>query len=78
MVHFLKIVALAVGFGGFTIAPAHAYLDPGTGTIVLQSLLAGTAGAALVVKLYWRSFLSYFRRRGSRTDNEEGHSDGGR
>jgi hypothetical protein len=37
---------------------AHAYLDPGTGSIILQVLLGGIAGLVLVVKLYWQKFLS--------------------
>ncbi|MGM0632222.1 MAG: hypothetical protein ACQETO_03510 [Pseudomonadota bacterium] len=40
-----------------TATPAHAYLDPGTGSAIIQGLLA--AGAALVVtlKLYWHRLL---------------------
>jgi hypothetical protein len=40
-----------------TAAPAHAYLDPGTGSMILQVLLGGFAGVALAGKLYWRRFL---------------------
>lgn len=32
---------------------AHAYIDPGTGSIVLQALLAGILGAAMAVKIFW-------------------------
>jgi hypothetical protein len=32
---------------------AHAYLDPGTGSIVLQVILGGIAGALVAGKLYW-------------------------
>lgn len=38
--------------------PAHAYLDPGTGSVILQVLLGGFAGLALAGRLYWRKFLS--------------------
>jgi hypothetical protein len=38
---------------GLPIAPAHAYLDPGTGSILLQALLGGAAGAAVIARLYW-------------------------
>ena len=34
--------------------PAYAYLDPGTGSVLLQGLLAGIAGSFAIVKLYWR------------------------
>ncbi len=35
------------------VAPAHAYLDPGTGSMMLQLLLGGVAGALVVLRLYW-------------------------
>ena len=33
--------------------PSYAYLDPGTGSIILQSLLAGIAVTIGVLRLYW-------------------------
>jgi hypothetical protein len=33
--------------------PAYAYLDPGTGSILLQVILGGIAGALVAGKLYW-------------------------
>jgi uncharacterized protein (DUF2062 family) len=46
---------------------AHAYLDPGTGSILVQSLLAGIAGAVAVIGLYWQRVKAFFvnRRRSS-------------
>ena len=32
---------------------AYAYLDPGTGSMILQILLGGAAGALVAGKLYW-------------------------
>jgi len=31
----------------------YAYLDPGTGSIIIQSTIAAVAGAAIVIKTYW-------------------------
>ena len=42
--------------------PAHAYLDPGTGSLILQLVLGGVAGALVVVKLYWNKLKSLFVR----------------
>ena len=36
------------------------YIDPGTGSIILQSIAAAVAGAAIVAKLYWHRILSFF------------------
>lgn len=51
-------LAIAVLFVGISTTSAHAYLDPGTGSIILQVLLGGVAGVALAGKLYWHKFLS--------------------
>ena len=39
---------------------AYAYLDPGTGSMIIQILLGGIAGAAVVLKLYWYKFKALF------------------
>lgn len=47
-------------------APAHAYLDPGTGSILLQGLIAAVAGGLVAVKLYWgkvKQFLSFAKKK---------------
>jgi hypothetical protein len=41
-------------------APLDAYLDPGSGSMLVQLLLGGVAGAAVVVKLGWQRFRSLF------------------
>ena len=35
---------------------AFAYIDPGSGSILLQLILGGVAGALVVVKMYWQRF----------------------
>ena len=40
-------------FSGFFISDAYAYLDPGTGTIILQSLVGVLIGVAITLKIYW-------------------------
>jgi len=61
MVHRKRVLVvwLAVNLVGFS-AAANAYLDPGTGSILVQSLLAGIAGAAAVVSLYWQRLKRFF------------------
>jgi hypothetical protein len=49
--------------------PAHAYVDPGTGAMLLQLLLGGVAGAAVVAKLYWARLRSLFKK--SKVDDGE-------
>lgn len=40
-----------------------AYLDPGSGSMVAQAVVAGLAGVAVVGKLGWRKLTSPFRRK---------------
>jgi hypothetical protein len=46
----------------FSVTPAYAYLDAGTGSMILQLLLGGLAGLAVVGKLYWSNTKEFFRR----------------
>ena len=36
-----------------------AYLDPAAGSLLLQIILGGVAGLALVLKLFWHRILSF-------------------
>jgi len=42
--------------------PAHAYLDPGTGTLIVQSLIGGAAAALTVAGVYITKIRSGFSR----------------
>ena len=61
MVQRKRVIAvwLLVNLVGFS-AAANAYLDPGTGSILVQSLLAGIAGAVAVVSVYWHRVKAFF------------------
>ena len=39
------------------------YLDPGTGSVVIQAVVGSLLGALLVIKLYWRKILSFLTGR---------------
>jgi hypothetical protein len=40
-----------------------AYLDAASGSMIVQAVLAGVAGAAVFAKLFWRRLTSPFRRK---------------
>lgn len=42
---------------------AEAYLDAGSGSMLLQLLLGGVAGLLVILKLYWQRVLSFLGRR---------------
>ena len=43
--------------------PADAYLDPGTGSMVVQGMIAAIAAGAVALKLYWKRLKSVFGRK---------------
>ena len=47
--------------------PAHAYLDPGTGSMILQVILGGVAGLVVAGKLYWKRVKEFFGRSSGET-----------
>jgi len=53
----LVLLVLACASG-----PAWAYLDPGSGAVIVQALLAGVAGAFAVVRLYWGRLRAWLRK----------------
>ena len=50
---------------------AYAYLDPGTGSIILQAIIAFFAGATAFVSLYWRKFKNYISNLFSKNKKKE-------
>ncbi len=46
-----------------TAFPAHAYLDPGTGSMIVQLVIGAIAVAGVTLKIYWRKFLGLFNHR---------------
>ena len=64
MFRFLLFFSTFLCFSGFGQA-AFAYLDPGTGSMLLQLLLGGIAGGLMVVKLYWARLKQLFSGRKS-------------
>lgn len=56
----------------FAIEPAHAYLDPGTGSILLQGLIGGVAAGFAVISMnYHRAKAALSRWFSSEEKTEE-------
>ena len=52
-------------------SPAYAYLDPGSGSFILQLLLASLLGTIFLIKSYWRKITRFFRRDQATDDDDE-------
>ena len=47
---------------GLTVAsPAHAYLDPSTGSMVISALIGIVAATALALKMFWYRMIGLLR-----------------
>jgi hypothetical protein len=56
----------------FSVLPKQfAYLDPGSGSFLLQLLLATLLGALFLLRSSWGKIKSFFSRLFSRQDDEE-------
>ena len=54
-------VAVALGLGA---TPAHAYLDPGTGSYVFQMVAAALVSVGFLARAYWHRLRGFFARLG--------------
>jgi hypothetical protein len=48
-----------------------AYLDPGSGSFILQVLIATLVGGLFIVRAYWQKIVSFFRSRSSKEEDEQ-------
>lgn len=39
-----------------------AYLDPGTGSLLVQLLIGGALGIALAVRIFWKNITGIFKK----------------
>ena len=50
-------------------SPAHAYLDPGTGSMLLSAIIGVAAAVGLALKLFWYRLVGMLRgKKGGRPD----------
>jgi hypothetical protein len=43
-----------------TTSVSHAYLDPGSGGLIIQAIIGGIAAVTTVASLYWQKFKKFF------------------
>lgn len=68
------VLTLTTLFYGMSSSAAYAYLDPGTGSMILQVLLGGLAGLALAGRFYWQRFLVFIGVRSDQAEDEDPNS----
>ncbi len=48
----------------------QAYLDPGSGSFLIQLLIAGLVGAGFIVKVYWKKIKGLFNRSAMKKEDD--------
>jgi uncharacterized membrane protein len=59
---FLALATIAV--------PSYGYIDPGTGSLVIQSIIGAIAAIGVTLKLYWHKLKLMFSKRQSASDSD--------
>lgn len=68
MNHFKILLSLAaISFlYEITFSNAYAYLDPGSGSLIIQMIIGAAAGAGIAIKVYWVKIKEKFSTKLSR------------
>jgi uncharacterized membrane protein len=76
MMRFIHSTCLLVAITVFWPILAFAYIDPGTGSILIQGIIAAIAAIGVTLKLYWHRFVALFRRKSASVAKSEqsGHN----
>ena len=57
--HLLILILL---FPAIAPPPAYAYLDPGSGSFILQMIIAGFVTSMFVIKMYWEKTKNFMKK----------------
>ena len=63
MIHIYNFLITLFFFSTIFITEAHSYIDPGTGSIILQAIIGGIAALGFTIKLYWYKIKSFFKKK---------------
>jgi len=56
-----RILLLVLAATLLATSPAHAYLDPGTGSMILSAIIGVAAAVGLALKLFWYRLVGLLR-----------------
>ena len=52
------------------------YLDPGSGSFLLQLLIAGIAGLGVAIAVSWSKIKRFFKKSRNKTESDDDEDDG--
>jgi hypothetical protein len=59
---FFKFLTIITFFGLALVNEAQAYIDPGSGSVILQSIIGALVGALALIKMYWGKIRMLFSK----------------
>ena len=51
-----RLILGMIIIGGFYLQDAYAYIDPGSGSMVIQVIIGALVGVGITLKIYWYKF----------------------
>ena len=67
----LSLLVLTLLVMGLWPASAHAYIDPGTGSFVIQGIIAAVVGASFAIKVFWHRIVSALTGKSPAEDDDD-------
>ncbi len=65
-----KFILNTIAIFFFLNSNAYAYLDPGSGSIIIQAILAFFAASIATISFYWSKFKTFFHKLLKKKKNE--------
>ena len=66
----IPFIAVLFIFHQFFISNAYAYIDPGTGSAIIQMLIGTAVGLGIALKVYWHRIRMRFSNLSEKSDKE--------
>lgn len=57
------VMYLTLALSVLVVSPAAAYIDPGSGSLVFQAVVAAAVAIPVAVAAFWRRITTFFARR---------------
>lgn len=64
----LGFASITLLFFGFIISDAYAYIDPGSGSVIIYALIGVLVGVVFTLKVYWYKFKEKLRSISKKND----------
>jgi hypothetical protein len=73
LIGFKNVIIITVVLLLWSARGVDAYIDPGTGSYIIQIIIGGGLGAAFALKVYWKKVKFYFSNLLSKKTKNDKH-----